>query len=417
MKFVLKTLIILFTSHILATLQGCNSDDTAPDLVKADQSLFINEISANDSPDWLELYNPADTDVNLEGYKIYDDVENPYVLGADVTIPAKGFKVLYCDDLAEGDHTNFKLSSNGETVTFVNAKNELLDEVHFPAMEKGEVYARSQDGSASWGLTTSPTKGANNTASIDLRIINVTQTPEVVLPSNDIIISAGVQGVDLSTVKLYYTLQGKTQSELDMTLVSAQTYSDTIPGQATSTTINYYIEISDSDDQTVTAPENDQTYKIVISTDPLPKLFINEFLAINTACCADTDGAEPEFDDWIEIYNNSDQAINLAGYYITDSPEKPFMYQISSSNASETTVSAKGFLVLWADEELDQGANHVNIKLSGSGEYIGLQYGDGRLIDGITFEEQQADISTGRSVDGAGTWVSINTPSPNKSNQ
>ena len=48
---------------------------------------------------------------------------------------------------------------------------------------------------------------------------------------------------------------------------------------------------------------------------PAPDLVINEFLASNDACCADENG---DYDDYIEIYNHGDVAVDIGGFLITD---------------------------------------------------------------------------------------------------
>ena len=47
-------------------------------------------------------------------------------------------------------------------------------------------------------------------------------------------------------------------------------------------------------------------------------VLISEFLASNDDGLADEDG---DFEDWIELYNQGDIAINLAGWYLSDDPE------------------------------------------------------------------------------------------------
>ena len=47
----------------------------------------------------------------------------------------------------------------------------------------------------------------------------------------------------------------------------------------------------------------------------LSGVVINEFMASNSTTARDQDG---EYDDWIELYNNSSSAIDLSGYYLTD---------------------------------------------------------------------------------------------------
>jgi len=53
-------------------------------------------------------------------------------------------------------------------------------------------------------------------------------------------------------------------------------------------------------------------------------LLINEFLASSYTFSYDDSG---DTSDWIEIYNPTKQAIDLAGYYISDNPKKPLKYK------------------------------------------------------------------------------------------
>jgi len=155
-------------------------------------------------------------------------------------------------------------------------------------------------------------------------------------------------------------------------------------------------------------------------TGPAPEpditdLLINEFMASNDAAYADENG---EFDDWIEIYNPSDFDLDLGGVYITDSISDSTMttWQIPVGFA-ETIIQAHGFLILWADKEPEQGPLHVNIKLSGGGEDIALTSSDGvSVIDQLTYEEQETDVSYGRFPDGSNNWQSMIEPTPGTSN-
>ncbi|MFT7604482.1 MAG: hypothetical protein ACI8VT_002065, partial [Saprospiraceae bacterium] len=90
------------------------------------------------------------------------------------------------------------------------------------------------------------------------------------------------------------------------------------------------------------------------------QLYINEFLASNATGITDESG---EFEDWIEIYNAGSSAVDLAGYYMSDDVTEPLIWQIPAGNASLTTVPAGGYLILWADKDLADGVNHINIKL------------------------------------------------------
>ncbi|MDN5354326.1 MAG: large repetitive protein, partial [Candidatus Cloacimonadota bacterium] len=132
-------------------------------------------------------------------------------------------------------------------------------------------------------------------------------------------------------------------------------------------------------------------------------LVINEFMASNDF------GPVDEFenhDDWIEIYNAGDEAIDIGGMYFTDDLTDLTNSQIPADNPILTTIEAGGYLVIWADKEPEQGALHLaDVKLSGDGEQIGLTDVDGTtIIDSLTFGEQTSDVSYGRLPDGDDNW-------------
>ncbi len=60
-------------------------------------------------------------------------------------------------------------------------------------------------------------------------------------------------------------------------------------------------------------------------------LFINELLASNTQIIQDPQG---ENDDWIELYNASDEPINIAGMYLTDDLSTPQKWRSSDTGAT-----------------------------------------------------------------------------------
>ncbi len=144
------------------------------------------------------------------------------------------------------------------------------------------------------------------------------------------------------------------------------------------------------------------------------QLFINEFLASNASSITDESGA---FEDWIELYNAGPTDVNLAGYYISDDATNPLIWQISADNASLTTVPAGGYLILWADKDTEEGANHVDIKLGAGGEDLVLTAPDGvTTIDQLTFGPQSDDISYGRELDGAANFQFFTSPTPAAAN-
>ena len=147
------------------------------------------------------------------------------------------------------------------------------------------------------------------------------------------------------------------------------------------------------------------------STSPL---VINEFLSTNGSGLTDEDG---DYSDWIEIYNRSNLPVNLAGWSLTDDPD-----QFEKWVFPDLTLGSHEYLVVFASgkDRRFPGPDvrlHTNFKLNGEGEEIALYDSDGTTqIDAITFEAQSADVSYGRSPDGADNWDSMATATPEAAN-
>ena len=143
-------------------------------------------------------------------------------------------------------------------------------------------------------------------------------------------------------------------------------------------------------------------------------LIINEFLASNDYCCTDESG---DYDDWVELYNDSNESIDLGGMYFTDTPGDDNPYLIPDTNPSESTISPGGYLILWCDDDQEQGVLHLSKKLKASGESIILIDKDGTtVIDSLTFGSQTTDISMGRNTEDQDEWIFFETPTPGSSN-
>lgn len=133
-------------------------------------------------------------------------------------------------------------------------------------------------------------------------------------------------------------------------------------------------------------------------------LFINEFMASNSSTIFDPDYRQ--YSDWIEIFNSSDSAVNLNGYYLTDDFENKTKWQINS----DIIIYSNGFAGFWADDSSKK--NHTNFKLSINGGEIGLFSPSELLIDSVTYSTQKVDKSFGRFPDGFSDWTVFDIPTP-----
>ena len=153
-----------------------------------------------------------------------------------------------------------------------------------------------------------------------------------------------------------------------------------------------------------------------VDTSYVPVLppVINEVMASNLSAIADNFN---EFDDWLEIYNPNPDTLNLAGYYLTDNLVLPTRFSIAIGNDS-TKIPPYGHILIWADDDTEQGILHANFKFSSTGDDMYLFAPDAEtLIDSVSFGLQATDESYGRSVDAAPNWIHFPIATPNATNQ
>lgn len=140
---------------------------------------------------------------------------------------------------------------------------------------------------------------------------------------------------------------------------------------------------------------------------------INEIMASNSSIIADAQG---DFDDWVEIINTGNVSINFGGMYVSDDPENLIKWQIPTNQSTQTTIAPGTFLLLWFDDDENDGALHFPMKLSASGESVILTDKDGStIISRIDYPEQTTDISFGAITDGSDTF-DFQAPTPGTSN-
>ena len=129
---------------------------------------------------------------------------------------------------------------------------------------------------------------------------------------------------------------------------------------------------------------------------------INEWLADNAGPGGFVDPVDSFFQDWIELFNPNDVAVNLSGFYLTDNLTLPNKWQIPTN----TIIAPRGFLLVWADGETTQngsGTNgdlHASFSLSKGGEAIGLYAPDGTPQHTLGFGSQYQNVSQGLFPDG-----------------
>jgi len=87
------------------------------------------------------------------------------------------------------------------------------------------------------------------------------------------------------------------------------------------------------------------------------QIYINEFLSSNDTGITDENG---DFEDWVELYNAGNTAVDIGGYYVSDDLSELDLWQIPSTSPAETTIAAGAYLILWLDKDTDDGVLHID---------------------------------------------------------
>ena len=150
---------------------------------------------------------------------------------------------------------------------------------------------------------------------------------------------------------------------------------------------------------------------IVFSFSSFAQVVINEFSAHKGI----VDENEQE-SDWIELYNNSNQPINLSSYFLTDDLEDLEKWQLP-----EVLLLPNEFITFYSSGKntaYNDGMNdfyHTNFKLSPS-EYIALFDGNQIVDSTLVDADLYFGLSMGKYPDGGNQWFYFDDVSPNESN-
>lgn len=428
--------------------------------------------------DWIEIYNPPGSGItNLAGYYLSDNADSltkwqiPTDDAGVTTVLPNNFIIFWIDDdydnlNSQGPSHNagFALDSDGEMILLTAPDGlTIIDSASFPEMARDVSWGRACDGCPQWQYFNNVTFDDNNfeVQNNDLLFINEAQ-PSNASTYNDLqgefdpwfeIYNPNPFQVNLANYSI--SIDGGTPWQIPSTrparsvlppggfgLIwcdndSADDVNHSplqLPTQGASIqligpdgvtiTDNYsypFIEVdhswgrlSDGATNSIDflAPTPTVTNQLIVIQPA--NIVINELLAANQNGVTDNVG---ELEDWIEIYNPNNFPVNLSGYYFSDDPEVRNKWVIPSSFQDSVTVPAQGWLLFWADRDMEQGVLHADLRLSNNGEYLSLASPDGyTLADEIQWGYIAPDTSLGRVSDGASDWVLFIVSTPDASN-
>lgn len=401
--------------------------------------------------DWIEIYNGKDHEINLKNYALSDNKKNFKWVFPDTYVEAKSYVVVNLAGInRDGLYANFKLkSSGGEDLILVNAAGKIIDGVTTVALNKNEVMFRDPDGKWQRGLE--PTPGFANTKEglisyyKSIEDLNDKLIITEILPRNKgnfitkakdysgfvEITNMSNEKIDLSgytlgnslTNPFAYKLPNKTlkagesiaiftssknleidseyhanfklDSETGVAVLSKSgkivnklEYSGLANGVALVYLNNKYEKTG------IVSPgySNDETGINLFSKKYLQKpktLVINEVMNYNQTYMPHNGN---RYYDWIELYNNSNDDINLNEYYLTTNTDNMTKYQLP-----KVTLKKGEYYIVMASGDPDLTTTkykHANFKIAET-ESLYLTKND-KIVDSMFISGVPNNYSFGR---------------------
>lgn len=468
----MKSTYIVLLSALTIICNTASSQFVINELLASNQNDILDQNFQ--SEDWIEIYNSGPTPANLAGYYLSDDpalltkYQFPFNQPSETFLTIGGFIIIWADaDLLDGwNHADFKLTSDGETLYLTDPNGlTIIDEITFPIQQADISYGRVTDGAEEWVYFNNTTPEDNNAQVLPAAaVVYINEVlafntnglsdefaekegwVEIYNPNNFQVNLAGyhfgtpgdpdlfqipftnptLTTVDANGFLLFWmdseTNQGESHVGFELNIGGGDVLLSAYDGSSIVSLYNYPAAIMNQSWGRVSDGGVNSQY-FAIPTPRYPNgliiiepetLYINEVLSDNVN---DTLDNYLQSEDWFEIYNPNNFAVNIGGYYLTDNPAVPMKYKIPTNIPDSTTIPAGSWMLFWADEDTDQGFNHVSFRLNNLGEQVLIFGLDGfSLVDEIAFTAIPEDNSFGRFTDGSANWVTFLETTPDTTN-
>lgn len=417
--------------------------------------------------DWVELWNSGSTAAVLDGAYLSDDPAAPLKWQIEsLTIQPGQFALIPCvGSGAQENEADFALSANGCTVVLTGILGNTISSVEIPATVRGQSWALTADGS--YEETDRATPGTSNDDSgYAAWLTNIGAADwqiaisEVMTRNRSTVLSAGGQLCDwveiVNNGSSPVDLSGSYLSD-DPTDLTKWQISDLIlqPGQhtvipcagrsageneadfalsadctviltGTAGNVLGRVDCPVLGEDRVWALQQDGTYiqthfptpgsentqeaalQYRSSQSPLGSLAISEVMPSNDRYYRQNDG---KYYDWVELVNNSDQAIDISNYFLSDDPANPQKFQLPQRNLEP---GERVIVLCVGSAELTGNAIKAPFTLSREESWLYVSSADG-FSDFIRIYDVPYQGSVGRADGESGTWY-FTSPTPGSKN-
>lgn len=446
------------TTRSFTSLEELKSSDTVP--LKITE--ILPESVSDDAPyGWVELYNDGSEAIELSSLYITENLSNPTKARMpDIELAPGAYAVLRFTGETGEDQIPFSISAGETTVAVTNSMGTIVDMLTWDADtvpglsvgpgSGGEVYytqptpgEQNGDSELSQG---SFTEGAGDVRINELLLKNTFSAIDEDGERSEWVelYNASGKGVDLGNYALsdngnrllkwrlpgrelpaggymLIFLSGKDRTDdgelhtsfrlgagetkLFLTQLSTGTFEAADVPQENSDNVSYGLSVDGTwlyyPQPTPQMPNDTQGLtEITAAGASSLGLMISEVATVSEA-----KSGKP---DWVEIYNNQDNDVDLTGYYLSDSRNDLTKWPVGS-----TTVKAGGYAVIKGYDKDDATGE---LKISSSGETLYLSSPAGVVLDQIDTGVLRPGLSRGIVDVAARTMGLFQTPTPGEKN-
>ncbi len=448
---------VLLVASLLGVLILCLLFGGISGSTKKDDShsfaVYFTEVLASNSKypdilghhhDFIELYNSADGDIDISGFKLTDSQRNVgYEIPSGTILKAGEYLVIWCESNTNEDLADFSISKNGgEVIYLMNRKNVIVDTVNTLPSKRNMPMILTSDGT--WTLSSFATPGYPNTQEGYNAYLQSRHASSFPVQISEVLSSNHMYPSPDGICYDYIELHNLSNETIDLSGCTISDTPDKVKYYFPSTTIKpdgYLILWCDEntglpfrlssvggeqillqspggdiiDEVMLPALNADQSYarnaegdfvptyqvtpgysnddegyaSYVENSDAQISVVISEVMAENKSVRM---GSSSLFPDWIELYNAGNDTVDLNGWYLSDDESDLTKWPFPS-----TTLDSDSFLLVYCDGEnmVDvDGGIHTSFSLSRFGETLCLTSSSGVMVDKIVLPEAVPDCSS-----------------------
>lgn len=169
----------------------------SPTLIVYPDGIYINELlpnpkGADETDEWIELYNSNNFSVDLSGWQIQDTTGTvtTYTIPQNTKILADGFLVSKRPD------TNIMLNNDQDGLSLLTPDGKTADSINFTSAPLGQSYSKTSSG---WKWSTTLTPGAVNIIPASASTTSAAVLPKSKNSDKNDVVAAGLADVSQSS--------------------------------------------------------------------------------------------------------------------------------------------------------------------------------------------------------------------------